>query len=107
MMLPRLEKGGRSRVRGPESVPLHMWLLWFAINGYLAYRVWAPAKAMMPAGEHVELGSEPKVPGPTSTRGKPRGSDLPVSYQPPRVPLPVAGSRNTVAAHRTPHLGDF
>ena len=66
MMLPRSEKGGRSRARGPESVPWHMWLLWFGINGYLAYRVWAPAKAMMPAGEHVELGSEPKVPGPTS-----------------------------------------
>ncbi|KAJ1489850.1 hypothetical protein T484DRAFT_1743773 [Baffinella frigidus] len=86
MMLPRSEKGGRSRARGPESVPCHMWLLWCIINGYLAYRVLAPAKAMMPAGERVELGSEPKVPEPAPThcrpaRGKHRGPQSASSHR--------------------------
>jgi hypothetical protein len=61
MLLPRSERGGRVRVRGPETVPYHMWVLWLVINGYLAYRVWMPAKSLMPSGERVELGSEPKV----------------------------------------------
>ena len=52
---------GEAKLRGPQSVPMHMWILWFALNSYLYWRYNAPSRSLLPRGEKIRLGEDTVV----------------------------------------------
>mmetsp|Transcript_63477 Transcript_63477/g.149421 ORF Transcript_63477/g.149421 Transcript_63477/m.149421 type:complete len:292 (+) Transcript_63477:226-1101(+) len=60
-MLPCTQPAARSLKRGPETVPGYMWVVWFIVNSYLAWRLFSEGRPLLPAGEKIYLDSKPKT----------------------------------------------